>query len=227
MKKLVTVFLFTFLSILLVACGGNDTVENERKILEERRAEREQNTVTPNTDTTEVSQNTKKSESNHEEPDNSEAEQSDFFKITKEIEEDLNGDSSNNELTEEDIESILQEAGRPMNASISQGVEGNFITLEGRAKDGLSDSHIGRRVKEGMARILIAFQENDVDFEEVRISFYLPTVDAHGKEGQSNMALGVFDKETVDKLEPENEFYISESIESIAMQFELDSQFIE
>lgn len=31
-----------FLSILLVACGGNDTVENERKILEERRAEREQ-----------------------------------------------------------------------------------------------------------------------------------------------------------------------------------------
>lgn len=42
MKKLVTVFLFMFLSILLVACGGNDTVENERKILEERRAEREQ-----------------------------------------------------------------------------------------------------------------------------------------------------------------------------------------
>lgn len=42
LKKLVTVFLFMFLSILLVACGGNDTVENERKILEERRAERGQ-----------------------------------------------------------------------------------------------------------------------------------------------------------------------------------------
>lgn len=135
--------------------------------------------------------------------------------------------SISKEELKEQIENILQEAGRPMNASISEGVEGNFITLEGRARDGLSDSHIGQRVKEGMARILIAFHENDVDFEEVRISFYLPTVDAHGKEGQSNMALGVFDKETVDKLEPENEFYISESIESIAIEFELDSQFIE
>lgn len=42
MKKLLGMFLVMFLSIILVACGENDTVENERKILEERRAEREQ-----------------------------------------------------------------------------------------------------------------------------------------------------------------------------------------
>lgn len=144
----------------------------------------------------------------------------------EEPKEEIEDKSVSKDELKETIESILQEAGRPMNASISQGVDGNFVTLEGKAKEGFTDAQIGRRVKEDMTKILIAFKENDVDFEEVRISFYLPTVDAHGKEGQSNMALGVFDKKTVDKIEPENEFYISESIESIAVQFDLDSQFI-
>jgi len=160
-----------------------------------------------------------------------EAKESENTEDLEEVEEDDSEENTSEseepsrEEIKEEIESVLEEAGRPMEASVSQGVDGNFITLEGAARDGFSDEQIGRRVKEGMARILIAFQENDVDFEEVRISFYLPTIDAKGNEGKSNMALGVFDKETVDELNPENEFYIAESIESIALEFELDSQF--
>src|SRR5690625_794061 len=107
---------------------------------------------------------------------------------------------------ESEIENVLENS-RPMEASVSQGLDDNFITLEGRGKDGFTDSQIGRRVKEDMAKILITFKENDINFEEVRISFYLPTVNAYGEEGQSNMALGVFDKEAVERLEVENEHY--------------------
>lgn len=133
-------------------------------------------------------------------------------------------DKATTEDLEEEIESILEDR-RTMEAKVSQGEEGNYIVLEGRAKDSLKDSGIGRRVKEDMAKILIAFKEKEIDFEEVRISFYLPTVNAYGEESQSNMALGVFDKETVDRLNEDNEYYIAESIDSIALEFELDSKF--
>lgn len=142
----------------------------------------------------------------------------------KKKEEAENEEKSSKEDLEEEIESILEDR-RAMDAKVSQGEEGNYVVLEGKAKDSLKESGIGRRVKEDMAKILIAFKEKEIDFEEVRISFYLPTVNAYGEEGQSNMALGVFDKETVDRLNEDNEYYIAESIDSIALEFELDSQF--
>lgn len=168
MKKLVTVFLFVFLSILLVACGGNNTVENERKILEERRAEREQTKEEKSTNV----QNLKTPEELAEEisVDNYPAEfdkktKTFIFIMPKEAKvELLNEDDLY--FTEEEHEQFLEET------------KSNFITLTEIVIDYYDESYSTVLALDNAEEVLLRYEdsnlvENNLDMRNIIKKEYL------------------------------------------------------
>lgn len=157
-----------FLPILLVACGGNDTVENERKILEEHRAEREQTKEEKSTNV----QNLKTPEELAEEisVDNYPVE---FDKKTKTFifimpkkakVELLNED--NLYFTEEEYEQFLEET------------KSNFITLTEIVIDYYDESYSTVLALDNAEEVLLRYEdtnlvENNLDMRNIVKNEYL------------------------------------------------------